>query len=47
MNKEPNHTDFQVWNEEIWVNVALVPSIRGKGNGPVGDYMSSTLYATI
>ena len=47
MNSEYTYTDLQVWNEEIWVNVALVPSIRGKGNGLVGDYMSSTLYATI
>ena len=44
---DPSYTGIQVWNEEIWGNLAAIMSIRGQGNGLIGDYMLSTLYARI
>ena len=41
------YSNIQVWNEDIWGNVAAVPPITGQGNVLLGNYMTPTLYDTI
>ena len=47
VNSEATYTGLQLWNEDIWFNVAAFMSIGGQGNGLIGDYMPAALYATI
>ena len=47
MNSDTTYTNPQVWNEDIWVNVASIPSIVGQGNGLIGEFLLSVLYKRI
>ena len=44
---KPTYSGSQVWNEDIWRNVASIPSLTGQGNGLLVNYITSTLYGTI
>ena len=47
MNSEPSYTGLQVCNEDIWINMAEIPSIGGQGNGLIRDYMLPMIYMKI